>query len=82
MDFITHLSKVGDLEVILVNVDRSLKYAAFIPTTKLCSSELTVKLFFKHVVKLWEVPMSIGKIDMLMTLRKNGNGLQISLELT
>ena len=41
MDFITHLSKVGDLEAILVIIDRFSNYVTFIPTTKLCSTELT-----------------------------------------
>ncbi|KAA0062439.1 reverse transcriptase [Cucumis melo var. makuwa] len=59
MDFITHLPKVGDLKVILVIIDRFSKYATFIHTTKLCSIELTTQLFFKHVLKLWEVPTSI-----------------------
>ncbi|KAA0059227.1 reverse transcriptase [Cucumis melo var. makuwa] len=59
MDFITHLPKVGDLEAILVIIDQFSKYVTFIPTTKLCSAELTVQLFFKHVVKLWGVSTSI-----------------------
>ncbi|KAA0060750.1 reverse transcriptase [Cucumis melo var. makuwa] len=59
MDFITHLSKVGNFEAILVIIDRFSKYATFIPTTKQCSVEMTAQLFFKHVVKLWRVPTSI-----------------------
>ncbi|KAA0046442.1 reverse transcriptase [Cucumis melo var. makuwa] len=59
MDFITHLPKVCDFEAILVIIDRFLKYATFIPTTKQCSAELMAQLFFKHVVKLWGVPTSI-----------------------
>ncbi|KAL0554822.1 hypothetical protein IC582_008750 [Cucumis melo] len=58
MDFITHLSKVGDFEAILVTIDRFSKYATFIPATKQCSAT-TAQLFFKHVVKLWGVPTSI-----------------------
>ena len=61
MDFITHLSKVGDFEVILVINDRFLKYATFIPTTKQCSAELTDQLFFKHVVNLWEIPIKYSE---------------------
>ena len=41
MDFITHLSKVGDLEAILVIIDRFSKYTTFIPITNLCFVELT-----------------------------------------
>ncbi|KAA0054758.1 reverse transcriptase [Cucumis melo var. makuwa] len=59
MDFITHLSKVGDLEVILVITDQFSKYTTFISTTKLCSAKSTAHLFFKYVVKLWKVPTSI-----------------------
>ncbi|KAA0065421.1 reverse transcriptase [Cucumis melo var. makuwa] len=59
MDFITPLSKVGDFEVILVIIDRFLKYGTFIPTTKWCSIELTTQLFLRHVIKLWGVPTSI-----------------------
>ena len=59
MDFITHLLKVGNIEAILVIITQISKYVTFIPTTKLCYAELTAQLFFKHVVKLWEVPTSI-----------------------
>ncbi|TYJ99686.1 reverse transcriptase [Cucumis melo var. makuwa] len=59
MDFITHLSKVDDLEAILVITDQFSKYTTFISTTKLCSAKLTAHLFFKYVVKLWKVPTSI-----------------------
>ncbi|KAA0033969.1 reverse transcriptase [Cucumis melo var. makuwa] len=51
MDFIIHLSKVGDLEAISVIIDWFSKHVTFIPTTKLYSVELTANLFFKHVVK-------------------------------
>ena len=59
IDFITHLPKVSDYEIILVIIDRFLKYATFVPTTKQCSAELTAQLFFGHIVKLWGVPTSI-----------------------
>ena len=59
LDFITHLPKVGEYDAILVIVDRFLKYATFVPTPKLCSTELTVQLFFKHIVKLWGISSSI-----------------------
>ena len=59
LDFITHLPKVGEYDVILVIVDQFSKYVTFIPTPKLCSAELTAQLFFKHVVKLWGIPSSI-----------------------
>ncbi|KAA0065922.1 reverse transcriptase [Cucumis melo var. makuwa] len=63
MDFITHLPKVGDFMIILVIIDRFSKYATFVPTTKICSDELTAQLFFKHVVKLWGVLTSIVSDD-------------------
>lgn len=59
MDFITHVSKVGDFETILVIIYRFLKYATFNFTTKLCSIELMIWLFFRHVIKLWGVPTRI-----------------------
>jgi len=59
LDFITHLPKVGEYDAILVVVDRFSKYATFLPTPKLFSTELTAKLFFKHIVKLWGIPSSI-----------------------
>jgi len=59
LDFITHLPKVGEFEAILVIVDRFSKYATFISAPKLCSAEMTAQLFFKHIVKLWGVPVSI-----------------------
>ena len=59
LDFITHLSKVGEMESILVIIDRFSKYATFIPTRKSCSAEATAQLFFRHVVTLWGIPTSI-----------------------
>ena len=59
MDFNTHLPKIGDYETILVIIYQFSKYATFIPTTKLCSVELTAQLFFKHIVKLLSVPKRI-----------------------
>ncbi|MEI4908097.1 hypothetical protein Q8G40_28850, partial [Klebsiella pneumoniae] len=55
MDFITHLPKVGNFEAILVTIDRFSKYVTFIPSTKLCSAQLTTQLFFRHVLKFWGV---------------------------
>ncbi|KAA0060369.1 putative mitochondrial protein [Cucumis melo var. makuwa] len=59
MDFITHLPKVSDLKAILVIIHQFTKYATFILATKLCSTKLLARFFFKHEVKLWEVPSSI-----------------------
>ncbi|KAA0041499.1 reverse transcriptase [Cucumis melo var. makuwa] len=70
MDFITHLPKVGDFEAILVIIDRFSKYATFIPTTKQCSAEMTIQLFFKHVVKLWGVPINIEYLRHFVNARQ------------
>ncbi|KAJ7958669.1 Retrotransposon protein, putative, Ty3-gypsy subclass [Quillaja saponaria] len=59
LDFITSLSRVGDLSTLLVVVDRFSKYATFIPAPKYCSAEDTAQLFFKYVVKYWGVPKNI-----------------------
>ena len=59
LDFITHHPKVAEYDAILVVVDQFSKYATFVPTPKLCSAELTVQLYFKHIVKLWDIPLSI-----------------------
>ncbi|KAH6770631.1 hypothetical protein C2S52_015434 [Perilla frutescens var. hirtella] len=50
MDFITCLPKVGDLDAIVVVVDRFLKYATFVPAPKTIIAEETAQLFFKHIV--------------------------------
>ena len=59
LDFITHLPKVREYDAILVIVDRFSKYAMFVPTPKLFSTELTAQLFFKNVVKLWGILSNI-----------------------
>ena len=59
MNIIRHLSKVGDLEAILVIIDQFLKYVTFIPTSKLWSTELTTQLFYRHVAKIEGVLISI-----------------------
>ena len=41
---------MGDLEAILLIIDRFSKYATFIPTTKQSSAELTALFFFRHLV--------------------------------
>ncbi|KAH6817610.1 hypothetical protein C2S51_001213 [Perilla frutescens var. frutescens] len=53
MDFITGLPKVGDLDAIVVVVDRFSKYATFVPAPKTITAEETAQLFFKHIVKFW-----------------------------
>ncbi|KAH6787578.1 hypothetical protein C2S52_007130 [Perilla frutescens var. hirtella] len=59
MDFITGLPKVGDLDAIVVVVDRFSKYATFVPAPKTITTEETTQLFFKHIVKFWGLPRDI-----------------------
>ncbi|KAL0456006.1 UNVERIFIED_CONTAM: Transposon Tf2-11 polyprotein [Sesamum latifolium] len=59
MDYISGLSKVGDLGSIIVVVDRLSKYATFIAAPKHVTTEGTTHLFFKHIVKYWGLPKDI-----------------------
>lgn len=51
MDFIIGLPKVGNLDAIVVVVDRFSKYTTFIPAPRTVTAEETAQLFFKHIVK-------------------------------
>ncbi|KAL0297771.1 UNVERIFIED_CONTAM: hypothetical protein Sradi_6829200 [Sesamum radiatum] len=53
------LPKVGDLDSIIVVVNRLPKYATFIAAPKHVTAEGTTHLFFKHVVKCWGLPKDI-----------------------
>ena len=59
MDFISPLPLSRGYNRILVIVDRFTKYATFIPTKVPCAAEEVAKMFFKKVVKLWGLPLSI-----------------------
>ncbi|KAH6782195.1 hypothetical protein C2S51_007488 [Perilla frutescens var. frutescens] len=59
MDFITDLPKVGDLDAIMMVVDKFSKYAAFVPAPKTITAEETAQLFFKHIIKFWGLPRDI-----------------------
>ncbi|KAL0355409.1 UNVERIFIED_CONTAM: hypothetical protein Sradi_3987800 [Sesamum radiatum] len=59
MDYISGLSKVGDLGSIIVVVDRLSKYVTFIAALKYVTVEGTAHLFFKHIVKYWGLPKDI-----------------------
>ncbi|KAH6793421.1 hypothetical protein C2S52_003898 [Perilla frutescens var. hirtella] len=50
---------VGDLDAIVVVVDRFSKYATFMPALKTITAEETTQLFFKHIVKFWGLPRDI-----------------------
>ncbi|KAK4394459.1 Transposon Ty3-I Gag-Pol polyprotein [Sesamum angolense] len=59
MDYISGLPKVGDLGSIIIVVDRLSKYATFIASPKHVTTEGTVHLFFKLVVKYWGLAKDI-----------------------
>ncbi|KAH9750077.1 Endonuclease [Citrus sinensis] len=59
MDFITSLPKSEGCGSIMVVVDRYSKYATFIAAPVNCKADEVARLFVKHIVKLWGVPMSI-----------------------
>ncbi|KAL0408426.1 UNVERIFIED_CONTAM: hypothetical protein Sradi_1777000 [Sesamum radiatum] len=59
MDYIFGLSKVDDLDSIIVVVDQLSKYATFIAAPKHVTAEGTAHLFFKHIVKCWSLPKDI-----------------------
>ncbi|GKB07140.1 mediator of RNA polymerase II transcription subunit 12 [Tanacetum coccineum] len=56
MDFITCLPKSEGGGSIIVVVDRFSKYGTFIAAPPDVTADDTAKLFFKNVVKYWEVP--------------------------
>ena len=51
LDFISSLSSIGGLGLILVVVDRFSKYVTFIAAPLHCSAEEVAKLMMKNVVK-------------------------------
>ncbi|CAL1380625.1 unnamed protein product [Linum trigynum] len=59
MDFIIGLPKVEGCGSIMVVVDRFSKYGVFIAGPKDMTAEDAARLFFKHVVKYWGIPVSI-----------------------
>ena len=59
MDFIVGLPTSKGYNWVLVIVDQYSKYATFIPAPKECSAKQAAHLFFKHVVKYWDLPRSI-----------------------
>lgn len=58
MDFISGFPKDGKASI-MVMVDRFSKYGIFVAAPTLCSSEVAVELFYKHVVKNFGVPLDI-----------------------
>lgn len=59
MDFISSFPKVENKALVIVVVDRFLKYIVFIVVPSLCSYEIAANLFYKNVVKYFGVPIDI-----------------------
>lgn len=59
LDLIVGFSKVGDMTMILVMVDRFSKYVEFITMQKFGSAGEMARTVFRHVAKYWGVPKSI-----------------------
>lgn len=58
-EFITSLTKSDMFGMIMVVVDRFLKYTTFIPTTAGCTAKEAARLFFKNMLKYWGMPRHI-----------------------
>jgi hypothetical protein len=68
MDFIEGFPKVGGKSVILMVVDRFLKFAHFIPLSHPYSASTVVKAFFDNIVQLHDMPCSvISDHDLIFT---------------
>ena len=63
MDFIIDLPLVQEFNVVLVVVDQFSKCESFIPVSKYCSTELTMKLLFSNVFKYWEFLLALSMIE-------------------
>ena len=59
MDFITSMPKVEGMGSVFVVVDRFLKYAMFMAAPSTCTTEVTVDLFYRNVVKYFGLPEDI-----------------------
>lgn len=59
MNYITGLSKVGDIATIIFVIDCFSKYATFILAPKHITAEGITDLFFKHIVKYWGLSKNI-----------------------
>ncbi|XP_052479618.1 uncharacterized protein LOC128034816 [Gossypium raimondii] len=63
IDFIIGLPKSDGFASILIMVDRFSNYVTFILITKECPAEEAARLFLRHVVKYWGVPLSIIRLN-------------------
>ena len=55
MDFISRMAKAEGQKLILVVVVRFSTYAVFVPAPYACLADKTAKMFFKHVLKYFNV---------------------------
>jgi len=51
--------KVDGMDTVMVIVDKFSKYAVFMATPSVCTTEVAVGLFYKHVVKYFGVPSDV-----------------------
>jgi len=59
MGFIVRFLKVDGMNTVMVVIDRFTKYAMFMATPTVCTTEVAVGLFYRNVVKYFEVPSNI-----------------------
>ncbi|KAG6515906.1 hypothetical protein ZIOFF_026344 [Zingiber officinale] len=59
MDFISGFPKVDDMSSIMVVVGKFSKYAIFIAAPSACPSDVDAELFYRHVVKFFDLPNDI-----------------------
>ena len=70
MDFIIEFPRVDDMNIIMDVIDRIIKYAVFVPTSAICITKVTTRLFYRNMVKFFGVPLNIiSDCDMLFTGR-------------
>lgn len=51
--------KVDGMDTVIVIVDRFSKYVVYVATPSVCTVEVAVGLFYKHVVKYFGVPSDV-----------------------
>jgi hypothetical protein len=59
MDFVVWFLKVDGMDTVMVIVDRFSKYAVFVATPSVCTTEVADGLFYKHVVKYFGLPLNV-----------------------
>jgi hypothetical protein len=59
MDFPRGFPTVEGMNVVMVVVDKCLKYVVFIVVPRNCPTKVAAKLFFAHVIKIFGLPEDI-----------------------